>query len=453
MNLAVEQLDDDYRVGMTFLHSSHRTETSFAEGSPCSFMNHKKVILVLVDGLGDTGHADLQATPLQQAVTPTLNKLCGQGFCGLMDPVAPGLACGSDTAHLSIFGYDPRLYYHGRGAFESMGAGLEMSPGDVAFKSNFAVIRNEDDVVTSRRADRRFEDWGISLCEDLCGKIEDVEVTLKYATEHRCGVRLRGPGLSGSVSGTDPLKDNLKLKTSRPLEDSEESRKTARIVNLVSDYLRQRLETHPLIVDRRSKGLTYSNCILLRGAGHCAEIESFESRHGLKPFMIAPTAIIAGLGITLGFDRVCPPGATGDYHTNLNAKAEALVETFFKSEKDYKFGFLHVKAVDDAGHDKNWDLKVKFIEKVEQMVAYLLDLLGHRQNEFIFVLTGDHTTPVSTGDHSFEPVPFMICDLGASPQTAETEFDEISCGEGDLGRFRGSEVMNLIKNFIEESSS
>jgi 2,3-bisphosphoglycerate-independent phosphoglycerate mutase len=51
-----------------------------------------------------------------------------------MDPVEPGLACGSDTAHLSLLGYDPRVYYRGRGAFESMGAGLAMAPGDIAFK-------------------------------------------------------------------------------------------------------------------------------------------------------------------------------------------------------------------------------------------------------------------------------------------------------------------------------
>jgi 2,3-bisphosphoglycerate-independent phosphoglycerate mutase len=56
------------------------------------------------------------------------------GVTGLMDPVEPGLACGSDTAHLSLLGYDPRVYYRGRGAFESMGAGLAMAPGDIAFK-------------------------------------------------------------------------------------------------------------------------------------------------------------------------------------------------------------------------------------------------------------------------------------------------------------------------------
>lgn len=39
----------------------------------------------------------------------------------------------------------------------------------------------------------------------------DYEVKVKYATEHRCGVRVRGPGLVGNITGTDPLVDKLGL--------------------------------------------------------------------------------------------------------------------------------------------------------------------------------------------------------------------------------------------------
>ena len=91
------------------------------------------------------------------------------GLNGLMDPVEPGLACGSDTAHLSLFGYDPRTHYRGRGAFESMGAGLAMDPGDIAFKCNFATLDPATGVVVRRRADRRFEELGPQLCAALDG--------------------------------------------------------------------------------------------------------------------------------------------------------------------------------------------------------------------------------------------------------------------------------------------
>lgn len=88
---------------------------------------------------------------------------------GQIDPVEPGLACGSDTAHLSIFGYDPRIFYRGRGAFESLGAGLEMEDGDIAFKCNFATMDPVTGIVLQRRCDRHFEAEGPELCKALDG--------------------------------------------------------------------------------------------------------------------------------------------------------------------------------------------------------------------------------------------------------------------------------------------
>lgn len=95
----------------------------------------KRVAFVLIDGLGDVSLPRFgYQTPMQAAKIPNLDAIASAGVSGLMDPVEVGLGCGSDTAHLSLLGYNPRVYYRGRGAFESMGAGLAMSPGDIAFK-------------------------------------------------------------------------------------------------------------------------------------------------------------------------------------------------------------------------------------------------------------------------------------------------------------------------------
>ena len=119
-----------------------------------------RILLLVVDGIGDVTVPQLRhRTPLQAAATPWLDAVAAGGLNGLMDPVAPGLACGSDTAHLSLLGYDPQGSARGRGAFEALGAGLDLRPGDVAFKANFATV-DDTRLVTQRRADRNFTDDG-----------------------------------------------------------------------------------------------------------------------------------------------------------------------------------------------------------------------------------------------------------------------------------------------------
>jgi len=245
-------------------------------------------------------------TLLQRAHIPAMDRLARLGHCGLMDPVEPGLACGSDTAHLSIFGYDPRIYYTGRGAFEAIGAGAEMYPGDIAFKSNFATMTG--DVVSLRRCDRKFPSWGIPLCRFLTENIKlsdpSVSVIVEWATEHRCAVILRGKNLTDKITGTDPLKDELSLIRSEPLDDSAEAARTAQLVNETSKKITALLESHELILERKAQGLPYSNVILLRGPAMMSKVPSFHDRHGFKAFMIAPTAIISGIGHTLGMSNL-----------------------------------------------------------------------------------------------------------------------------------------------------
>ncbi|EPZ31344.1 archaeal type cofactor-independent phosphoglycerate mutase [Rozella allomycis CSF55] len=407
-------------------------------------MPKPKILFILIDGLGDVGikSKDFQ-TPLQLASTSHLDLLSKYGLNGMIDPVDVGLACGSDTAHLSLFGYDSRQVYRGRGAFEAMGAGLDLQPGDIAFKSNFAIIDDSSNIVISRRADRNFEHSG------------PIQINCKYATEHRCGIRIRGEfALSDQITGTDPLKDNRLLLKSEPLShDDEVAVRTSQIVNKVSDELRELLKQHPENERRNLKGMTQTNVVLLRGAGGLLEIPSFISKTSLKGFMIAPTCIIAGLGKCIGLDVINVQGATGDYKTNLIAKANAAIQIISES---YDFGFLHIKSVDDAGHDRNIDLKISWIEKVDQMISRIIDqakAVECLENLWIIV-TGDHSTPVEYGDHSCEPVPFVLCKLRNILKDDKTladdvqRFNEICSSKGALGRFSGFEIMNSILPII-----
>lgn len=481
----------------------------------------RRVAFILIDGVGDVSLPRFRLqTTLQVADTPNLDAIASAGVNGLMDPVEAGLGCGSDTAHLSLLGYDPRVYYRGRGAFESMGAGLAMAPGDIAFKSNFATIDENTGIVTSRRADRHFEEEGPILCAALdrmkLPSYPEYEIRVKYATEHRCGVVVKGPKLSGNISGTDPLKDNRLLLKAEPLDDTEEAKHTAAVVNELSKEISRILVSHPLNAKRAAEGKNIANVVLLRGCGIRIEVPPFEKIHGLTPCMVAPTKIIAGLGLSLGIDILEAPGATGDYRTLLTSKATAVAKAlsaplepcpcvFVPGEDEHKpgpadgydFGFLHIKAIDDAGHDKASVLKVRGLEAVDKAVGQLTKLLwlAERTGKFHYYIcvTGDHSTPVEYGDHSFEPVPFTLCrlrdfvaavgettvmetsldsfplpsvnageDIGEEVVPSEktgarkafggdqvSEFSEMAAARGCLGRFPGSEMMGIIKKYVK----
>lgn len=278
---------------------------------------------------------------------------------------------------------------------------------------NFAYLNTETGDVELRRADRNFEDAGPILCEMLDGlaipSFPDHSVAVKYATEHRCGVRVRGPGLSDTVTGTDPLKDNLPLRTSSALDSTSEAAFTAGLVNALSRRMTELLQGHDINRLRVQQGKPPANCVLLRGCGARIKMPTFADNHGLSAFMIAPTCLIRGLGMCLEMDIIDVPGGTGDYHTDLSAKASFALSTLRDKERHYDLGFVHVKvgiqalarrrredhraltlrhpheaytlarprsptlqAVDDAGHDKDLARKAEFLEKADAMVMQVL---------------------------------------------------------------------------------
>ncbi|KAL4460293.1 hypothetical protein ABPG74_000044 [Tetrahymena malaccensis] len=431
-----------------------------------------KILFILIDGIADLGLKERQnKTPLEIANLPTFDALAKSGVCGLMDPVETGLACGSDTAHMNIFGYIPFTLYRGRGAFESMGAGLHMDCSDIAFKCNFAHMEAETRIVKMRRVDRDFDKWGLPLIDYVNGmkvpEYPEHHIKVQHATEHRCGVILSGPNLTDRITGTDPLKDNLALRKVLPKDPQDpHSVESANIVNKLSDAIHEKLTQHELNVKRKAQNLPTANIILLRGAGMRLQVDEFEKQHGLKGFMIAPTAIINGLGQTIGMDIIKAPGATGDYHSNYSSKIQTAHQTF-RQNSQYNFAFVHIKAVDDAGHDKSEAKKIQYLQKVDDMLKEFTELIKEEtDSEYIICLTGDHTTPVRYGDHTFEPVPVgvtlssnLLNELNTKKQTNDElahyrdnvqQFDELSAAEGVLGRFVGSQLLSILKNFKKQ---
>jgi len=404
-------------------------------------MRQYKILLIIADGLGDRPTRELNGrTPLEAADKPNLRELVRSSVGGLMDPIAPGVRAGSDTSHLAIFGLDPFKYYRGRGAFEAIGAGAVLEPGDVAFRGNFATVKG-DFTVIDRRAGRKIEEADDLVRElnEKVGEIDGVKVMFYHGTEHRVAVVLRGQGLSDKVSDTDPHEVNKRVLESRPLDGTKEAERTAEVLNKLTRRVYEVLSQSELNKLRVSKGLPPANVILLRGASIFEGLPKFKDYTGLNAGAVSATALIKGICKQLGMDVITPPGATGGVDSDLNAKADAAAKML--EEKD--FVFVHVKGTDAASHDGNARAKVDVIERIDRMIGRILDRVG---SELVIAFTGDHTTPVEVKEHTSDPVPFMLYLPFQANFDGLSDFNEREVKKGSL-RIRGLDVTNLLLGY------
>ena len=154
-------------------------------------MTEKKILIIVMDGLGDRACEELRGlTPLQYVRTPNLDWFVNHGSAGLCDPIAPGIRAGSDTAHLAILGYDPYKVYTGRGPFEAIGVGMDVQPGDVALRCNFATVDDDLEII-DRRAGRIKAPETTELVEALDGILADLGVSSHHFDEGERGFSFR----------------------------------------------------------------------------------------------------------------------------------------------------------------------------------------------------------------------------------------------------------------------
>ncbi len=404
-----------------------------------------KVLLVVLDGLGDRPING--KTPLSEAKTPNMDRLAEIGINGIMDTISPGIRPGSDTGHLALLGYDPYKYYTGRGPIEAAGTGVDVKPGDVAFRVNFATVEGEGEsvfekVVVDRRAGRISETDPLEKAINEGVKLE-VDFVFRRGSGHRGALVLRNTevGLSDKVSDTDPHKVGEKVKKCKPLEDTEEAKRTAEIVNSFMEQSHRILEKHPLNAEREKKGLLKANAVLLRGVGKCPHIPSFEEMHGMKLAVIAGTTLIKGIGRLLKGYVPDVEGATGNKNTNLENK----IKETLKAIKEYDFVLLHIKATDELSHDGNFEGKKEFIEKVDRAIEPLLSL---DFGEVCLILTADHSTPVKVKEHTGDPVPVVVVHEGVRVDDVK-EFSELKAWKGGLCRIRGLDLFRIALDLVD----
>ncbi len=394
----------------------------------------KKILFIVLDGLGDEPIPEFNGhTPLMSAQTPFMDGLAEQGVLGLAETKFQGALPTSEEGHLSLFGYDPEKLAIRRGLFTARGAGIEVQPGDVALRANFAYVKNGKAV--DRRAGR------ITDTKDLISSLNEidlpgVEFIIKSAKEHRLGIVIRGSNLSPQISDSDPWYSNLdeKIRQVRPLDNSPEAEKTAEILNKFIEKAHQVLKSHSQNKQRAADGLPPANYVITRGASSIDELKSFQEKYGLEAACIAGKFLYQQVAKLIGMELIKVEGATGLPDTNLAGKFQASLNAL----KTKDFVFLHIKATDSLAEDGSFLQKRDFIERVDRE----MQVVDHPSDTFI-VITSDHSTCSLLKRHCAKPCPVLIWG-GESDKTRK--FSEKECRKGQLGRF---EQLNLMTNLLE----
>jgi 2,3-bisphosphoglycerate-independent phosphoglycerate mutase len=372
-----------------------------------------KIVLLVADGLGGLPLEPGGKTELETARTPNLDAAAKEGVSGLSVPVLPGITPGSGPGHLGLFGYDPLQYRIGRGILEALGINFTVGSRDVAIRGNFCTL-GPDGKITDRRAGRPSNEKNLAAVQKLRTiRIPGVELFVEPVKEHRFVLVIRADGLGDHVNDTDP-----QTVGAAPLKaegQDEASKKTADVVNRF---------TAEAVKVLAAEGPT--NGVTLRGFATYPKIATFADVYGLKAAAIAVYPMYKGLARLVGMD-ILDPGQT----------LQEQVDTLKRVWNDYDFFFLHFKYTDSTGEDGNFPAKVQMIEKFDAVIPEVRAL-----NPDVLIVTGDHSTPSKMKSHSWHPVPtLLVADL-CRPDDV-TEFGEMSCLRGGLGRFEAKHLMLL----------
>lgn len=365
-----------------------------------------RILMLVMDGLGDLPRYGDGLTPLAAASKPHLDRLAKDGCCGRFDPVGPGITPGSGPGHLGLFGYDPTEYEIGRGVLSAVGIDFALRPGDVAARFNFCTV-GLDGNISDRRAGRISTEENRRLVARL-RKIpapSGVEIFIETEAEHRGALVLRGDKLGHRLADTDPQRTGVPPLRVKALDAP--SRPTAKIVTAFVDAARKALATEPL-----------ANGILLRGFDSLPKIPSLAERFRLRPVCIATYPMYRGLARLVGMDMPPAPPSLSAFPAAVRAAREG-----------HDFLFVHVKYTDKAGEDGDFGRKAAVVEEVDRLLP---DLIGDGFE--VVVVTADHSTPVAHKAHSWHPVPGLLWAPGRVFRDPVTSFSESACVGGALGR-------------------
>ncbi len=376
-------------------------------------LKNMKCLVLVCDGMGDYPVAQLGGkTPLEIAKTPAMDALAAGGRVGLARTIPNGFTPASDVGNLSIVGYDPHQYYCGRGPLEAANMGVELRPGDVAFRCN--LVTADGDTLVDYSAGHISSKEAETLIKAVNAALGNDRVRFYPGIQYRHLMVVRDPSLADDLVKTKcfPPHDIMGWKIPEHLPQGPAAAFLKDLMERAKSVL-ARHEVNQVRIDLKENP---GNLIWLWGQGQRLAMPTFEERFGATGSIISAVDLIKGIGRLIALDVLTGSGWTGYYDTNYVGKADAAL----KSLKERDFVFVHVEAADEAGHNGHLREKVAAIENFDKLiVAPLVEAFKRSKNYRILVIP-DHLTSVEKRCHVADPVPFLVYGKGIEPNGVTT---------------------------------
>ena len=414
------------------------------------------MVYVLLDGVGDLPHPDLDGkTPLEAASTTHMDALTKNGVMGQVISVGKGIAPESDIAVFNMLGYKfQHSDYAGRGVIEAIGIGIDFQDGDLALRGNFATLDNDGRII-DRRAGRKIErDDAEKISKEIESKIKfsnpNASVVVAPTIGHRIIVRLRdNKPLSSEITNTDPaytrvdgmgiakaVSDFMKIEKCIPMEQTDDASNAANLVNEFTEQSLEIMKESNVNRQRSEKNKKLLNSILLRDAGNkYPNVKPINELHAMNFSCIVDMPVEIGISNILKMKTFNAGGLT-DYEEKAKVAAQAM-----NTENAI---YVHLKGPDEFGHDGDAIGKMKNIEEIDK--RFFGTLLNNIDvSKIAVMISADHSTPCINKGHSDDPVPLLISgDMIVNDNSQR--FTEEDGKKGTIGLIDGA---NVVKTGID----
>ena len=414
-----------------------------------------KYVVVLGDGMADEPIESLGGrTPLEAAVTPAMDVLAEMSEIGLVHTIPEGMKPGSDTANLSVMGYDPKKYYTGRSPLEALSIGVPMKDTDVAIRCNIVTLSEEEPyeektIIDHSSGEISTEEASV-LLEAVKKELENETYKFYTGTSYRhCLIWDRG-----QVAELTPPHDVLGQTIGQYLPMDG-------VLREMQKRSYEILANHPINRERKAQGKNPANSIWVWGPGTKPILTSFEEKNHKKGVMISAVDLLNGIAVGAGMANIEVEGANGGLHTNYEGKVQAALDAL---RRDCDFAYIHVEAPDEMGHQGSVEKKVQAIEFLDKrVIGPLTEALDREGTAYRLLVMPDHPTPIRVRTHTADSVPYLLYDSekgdgknccneiekcaedsGRLTQTLSPHYNEREAGENGIFISQGHTIIDRL---------